>query len=137
MRRVAPPNDVNAPSPTPAHHLRPSAGALTTPTTGTPSVSSAISVAQTGTPRTKFFVPSIGIDHPLATGESRCAPELFAENRVVGTMRRQRRAQQLLGRPVGIGDRGEVGLGVDAQIERAESVQCQRVGRVGHFQGER
>jgi len=43
-----------------AHQRRPKAGAETTPTTGTPLSTSAIRVAQTGTPRTKFFVPSIG-----------------------------------------------------------------------------
>src|SRR3954449_264738 len=51
---------VHAPVPRAAHHRRPRAGAETTPTTGSRSSSSASSVAQTGTPRTKFFVPSIG-----------------------------------------------------------------------------
>ncbi len=52
--------DFHAPEPSAAHQRRPNAGADTTPTTGTPSTSSAISVAHTGTPRTKFFVPSMG-----------------------------------------------------------------------------
>ncbi len=51
---------VQAPVPWAAHHRRLSAGAETTPTTGTPLSTRAIRVAQTGTPRTKFFVPSIG-----------------------------------------------------------------------------
>lgn len=51
---------VHAPEPTVAHHRRPSAGAETTPSTGIPPSTRAISVAQTGTPRTKFFVPSMG-----------------------------------------------------------------------------
>ncbi len=51
---------VHAPVPWEAHHRRPKAGAETTPTTGTPLSTNAIRVAQTGTPRTKFFVPSIG-----------------------------------------------------------------------------
>ena len=60
-RRVSrAPTDVNAPSPLPAHHRRCNAGALTTPTMGTPSSSNAINVAHTGTPRTKLLVPSIG-----------------------------------------------------------------------------
>src|ERR1022692_1836314 len=42
------------------HHRRDSAGAETTPTVTSSSAISAISVAQTGTPRTKFLVPSIG-----------------------------------------------------------------------------
>lgn len=49
-----------APAPEAAHQRRASAGALTTPTVGTPSSSNAIRVAQIGTPRTKFLVPSIG-----------------------------------------------------------------------------
>ena len=51
---------VHAPSPFEAHQRRCSAGAETTPTTTSSSTASAISVAHTGTPRTKFLVPSIG-----------------------------------------------------------------------------
>src|SRR5262249_57721808 len=51
---------VQAPPPRAAHQRRPSAGAETTPTvTSSPSISP-ISVAQTGIPRTKFLVASIG-----------------------------------------------------------------------------
>src|SRR5215218_4762321 len=61
IRRGGPPaKDVNAPSPAPAHQRRCSAGALTAPATGTPSCNRTIRVAYTGTPRTKFLVPSIG-----------------------------------------------------------------------------
>src|SRR6202012_135674 len=59
-RGSLPSTTTNAPCPWAAHQRRCSAGALTTPTDGTPSSSSAINVAQTGTPRTKFLVPSIG-----------------------------------------------------------------------------
>ena len=55
-----PAKDAKVPSPAPAHQRRCSPGALTTPTTGTPSRNRAIRVAHTGTPRTKFLVPSIG-----------------------------------------------------------------------------
>lgn len=51
---------VHAPDPTAAHQRRFSAGADTTPTTGRSRSSSATRVAHTGTPRTKFFVPSMG-----------------------------------------------------------------------------
>jgi hypothetical protein len=51
---------VNAPPSLEAHQRRPRAGADTRPATISPASSSAISVAQTGTPRTKFDVPSIG-----------------------------------------------------------------------------
>src|SRR5207244_5097890 len=42
----------NAPSPRPAHHRMPSAGADATPTISSPAYSTPISVAQMGTPRT-------------------------------------------------------------------------------------
>src|ERR671920_807447 len=51
---------VQAPTPLAAHQRRLSAGAETRPTTGSSPSMRAMSVAQTGTPRTKFFVPSIG-----------------------------------------------------------------------------
>ena len=50
----------HAPWPRAAHQRRSSAGAETTPATTTSSTMSPISVAHTGTPRTKFLVPSIG-----------------------------------------------------------------------------
>ena len=51
---------VQAPLPVDAHQRRCSCGADTTPSTTSSSTTSAIRVAQTGTPRTKFLVPSIG-----------------------------------------------------------------------------
>src|SRR6478735_5458001 len=51
---------VQAPLPFDAHQRRFSSGADTTPSTTSSSTTSEISVAHTGTPRTKFLVPSIG-----------------------------------------------------------------------------
>jgi hypothetical protein len=51
---------VQAPPSRAAHQRRLSAGALTTPTMTSSSSISPMSVAHTGTPRTKFLVPSIG-----------------------------------------------------------------------------
>ena len=51
---------VQAPPPAEAHQRRWSWGADTTPTTTSSSTTSEMSVAHTGTPRTKFLVPSIG-----------------------------------------------------------------------------
>src|SRR5664280_2718686 len=51
---------LHAPEPLAAHHRRFSAGAATRPRTGCPSSTRAIRVAQTGTPRMKLWVPSIG-----------------------------------------------------------------------------
>ena len=55
-------NDLPAYAPPPrlAHQRRPKAGALTTPTDRLSPIIKAIRVAHTGTPRTKFLVPSIG-----------------------------------------------------------------------------
>ena len=74
-----------------AHQRRPSAGADTTPTTASSPSSSAISVAQTGTPRTKFLVPSIGsitqrrgplpLDAELLAGDRVVRPSLGAAGR--------------------------------------------------------
>src|SRR5674476_1347933 len=50
----------HAPEPLAAHQRRLSAGAATRPRTGWPSSTRAISVAQTGTPRMKLWVQSIG-----------------------------------------------------------------------------
>ena len=62
---VMPLNRTNAPSPDDANHRRDKAGELATPTTtscvpSAPTSTSAIKQAQVGTPRIKFFVPSIG-----------------------------------------------------------------------------
>ena len=51
---------VHAPLPDEAHQRRCSWGAETTPSTTSSSTTSEIRVAHTGTPRTKFLVPSIG-----------------------------------------------------------------------------
>ena len=66
IRFGAPPfTETNAPFPSLAYQRRNSAGALTTPTTTTSEPSlcfsiKPINVAQVGTPRKKFLVPSIG-----------------------------------------------------------------------------
>ena len=135
-RRAGPPaKDANAPSPAPAHQRRCNAGALTTPATGTPSCNSAINVAHTGTPRTKFLVPSIGsITHCLP--RKSCSAELLTEHRVIGPLLRQGVAQCGLHRAVRVGDRGEVRLGVDVKVQRAEAFHRQRVGLVGQLQGQ-
>ena len=82
MRRGAPPKDVNAPSPAPPTIGGRGRGAHDTDD-GAPSTSSAISVAQTGTPRTKFFVPSIGSTTHCRPA-SRCAAELLTDTESSG-----------------------------------------------------
>ena len=69
------------PDPRADHHRRPSEGAETTPTTGTSPSSRAMSVAHTGTPRTKLLVPSIG---SMTHRRDRVAgpPELLAPHRI-------------------------------------------------------
>ena len=118
----------------PAHHRRCNAGALTTPTTGTPSSSKRDQRGPHRDAADEVLGAVDGVDDPLAAGENRCATELFTEHDIVGPLRRQRVAQHLLDRPVGVGHRGQVGFGLDAQIERAEPIHRQRVGLVGQLQ---
>jgi len=69
---------VYAPPPFDAHHRRLRAGADTSPTTTSGPSISAMSVAQTGTPRTKLRVASIGSStqrrgpHPVSSPSSPC-----------------------------------------------------------------
>ena len=72
-----------------AHQRRPSAGAETTPATTSRSTISPIRVAHTGTPRTKFEVPSIGsitqrrAPRPVSSNSSPCtASRGLARDRV-------------------------------------------------------
>ena len=78
------------------------------------------------------------VEDPAATGvggalgQSLVSPKLLADDPVVGSGRPEVRAQQLLGRTVGIADRGEVRLGLDDEVERLEPVEGQQVSGVGH-----
>ena len=87
-------------------------------------------MAQTGTPRTKFFVPSIGSTthcrEPWPVG-SNSSPTTASRGRV----RRSWLRIELLGGPVGVADRGQVGLGLDPQVGREEARHRQRVDHVG------
>ena len=58
---------------------------------------------------------------------------LLAEDGVVGALTGQDRSQLGLDGFVGIGDRGQVRFGLDAQIQRPEPVEGDRVGPVGEF----
>ena len=71
------------------------------------------------------------VDHPLAALEDRRSTLFLAEDRVPGPLASQDRPDGFFDRLVGVGDRGEVGFGVDAQIEGAEAVEGDRVGPVG------
>ncbi len=64
-------------------------------------------------------------------------PELLAEHGVTWPTAAQHVAQRLLGGQVGVGDRGQVGLGVDPQVERAEPAHGDVVRGVGQHVRER
>ena len=100
-----------------------------------PSAISPISVAQTGTPRTKFLVPSIG-SMTQQRGLDAGPAVLLAEHRVPWPGPAQHVAQRLLGGQVGIGDRGQVGLGLHGQVERTEPAHGDVVRRVSEDMGE-
>ena len=119
-----------------AHQRRPSAGAETTPaTTSSPSIS-AIRVAQTGTPRTKFLVPSIGSMHPAPRARDPVAPNSSPVTASRGRARDSVDADRLLGGRVGVADRRQVRLGLDPQVQRLEAVHRDGVGGVGEHVGQ-
>jgi hypothetical protein len=62
--------------------------------------------------------------------------ELLTEHRLAPTRRRHHVADGRLGRPIGIGDEGEVRLRVDHEIAADEPRQCDGVGDVGQGVGE-
>jgi hypothetical protein len=49
---------------------------------------------------------------------------------------RDRRAQRLLDRPIGVADRSEVGLRLDDQIGGTEAIERDRIRAVGELQSE-
>src|SRR6266498_2651567 len=74
--------------------------------------------------------PARGCLGAVAPGDA----ELLAKDRVVGPLLADALAQQLLGGPVRLGDRGQVRLGLDHQIGGAEAFQGDGVGKVGELQ---
>ena len=85
-----------------------------------PSSTSEMSVAQTGTPRTKLWVPSIG-----STTHCRGLEPVGANSSPMTASRGRVRLSwariELLGVAVGVADQGEVGLGVDLQVLGTEA----------------
>ncbi len=63
--------------------------------------------------------------------------ELLAHDGIRRTGAGQVLADHLLHRTVGLGDRGEIGLGVDHEVGRAKSRQRDAVGGIGELEGER
>ncbi len=87
-------------------------------------------MAHTGTPRTKFLVPSIGsITHRRAPWPVR--PHLLAEHGVAWPGPAELGADDLLGAAVGIGDRCGVRLGLHPQVLGLEPGHGQTVDLVG------
>ena len=129
------PSLVQAPSPRAAHQRRPSAGALTTPTTAAPRTVSAISEPHTPRPREKFLVPSIGSSTQARSARPSSPPRSSPTTGRPGA-RRDQRPQRVLGGQVGVGDRGPVRLAVHPQVGGPEAGQGDRVGGVGEAQSE-
>ena len=84
-----------------------------------PSSTSEMRVAQTGTPRTKLWVPSIG-STTHCRGLDPVWRELLADDGVARPGALELGADQLLGVAVGVADQGQVGLGLDPQVLGAE-----------------
>ena len=69
------------------------------------------------------------VEHP-APRPAAGLPGLLAEHGVARPGPAQDVAQRVLGRPVGVGDRRQVGLGLDPQVERAEPLRRDVIGGV-------
>ena len=92
-------------------------------------------MAQTGTPRTKFLVPSIGSTTHwrwLWPVEPCSSPSTASRDRT----RDEGAADGLLDGLVGVGDRRQVGLAHHVQVECLEAVVGDRVGVVGEHVGQ-
>ena len=76
------------------------------------------------------------IDDPSPGSGALRRAELLAEHAVFGPLAGDHPAKGCLGRLVGLGDRGEVGLRLDLEVEGAESLHRDDVGGIGHAQGE-
>ena len=100
-----------------------------------PSSTSAMRVAQTGTPRTKLWVPSIGSTTHWR-GLEPVGRELLADDGVARSGALELDADELLGLPVGVADEGEVGLGLDPQVLGAEACRGDPLDGVGEHVGE-
>ena len=77
-------------------------------------------VAQTGTPRTKFFVPSMG-SMIQRRGPWPGGLELLTLDGVARPGALQLQSDQLLGGAVGVGDGGEVRLALDDEVGGTEA----------------
>jgi hypothetical protein len=95
-----------------------------------------MSVAQTGTPRMKFFVPSTGVDDPPPVARPARAV-LLAHDRVARAHRCQPLADRPLDGSVGLGHRRGVRLRLHPQVDRPEVPHGDRVGGVGELESER
>ena len=83
-------------------------------------------------PREKFRVPSIG--STIQRDGAAVVAFFLAEHALAGPVARDALAQHALDGAVGVGDRRQVGLRLDAQVGRAKARQRQRVGGVGELE---
>ena len=75
-----------------------------------------MSVAKSGTPEMKDFVPPTGADDPDELGIFALAAELLADDAVLGVALCQDLANALFAHYVGDGDRRGVGLTLDLDV---------------------
>ena len=84
-----------------------------TPTSAWPSISSAINTPNSGTPRMKLLVPSMGSTIQRNADAAPVGAVLFADDRVVRVPSGDRLPDQLLGAAIGACDGRGVGLELD------------------------
>ena len=126
----------NAPSPRAAHQREPSAGADTTPTC---EAAVALERDERGPHRDAAGVALGAVDRVDDPAALRVAgrAELLADDGVARASAGEALAHHLLHRAVGLGDRREIGLGVDHEVGGAKARQRDVVGGVGELEGER
>ena len=126
---------VHAPWPRAAHQRRPIAGEEATPTTGTPSTASAMSVPHTGHAAQEVRGAVDRVDDPLP-GRVALGAELLAEDAVARAGLGEPVADGAFDREIGLGDRRAVGFRLHVEVDGAEPGERDGVGEVGEFEGE-
>ena len=75
------------------------------------------------------------VDDPARLGP--VVAEFLAEDALPWALTRDELANCLLGSAIGLGDRGQVRFRLDAEVERTEARECDRIGAVGELLSER
>ena len=112
------------------------AGAEMTPTWSSPSCSMPISVPNSGTPRMKLWVPSMGSRYQRVPGGALLGAVFLADQAMVRVARADPLAQDALDALVRDRDERPIWLALDGEVP-SEVAQRDLVGRIAGVEGER